>query len=119
MSRLVCHFFSKPVPYSSALRLQENLHQLQLARRNGNVEYPNLLLLLEHRPVYTTGRRQIGLDLAAEQTRLESLGADWVPTNRGGETTYHGPGQIVAYPLLDLARMSVRRMTVVSFNMHA
>jgi len=62
---------------------------------------------LEHRPVYTAGRRQLAGELANERHRLQQLGADWIATSRGGETTFHGPGQIVGYPLLDLKRMSL------------
>lgn len=102
--------FSKPVPYEAALKFQEDLHCLQLSRRRWDLNCPDLLLLLEHRPVYTTGRRQLADELANERRRLQQLGADWVATNRGGETTFHGPGQIVGYPLLDLRRMSVSRL---------
>lgn len=108
MSRkILWHSFAKPVPYTSGLRLQENLHRLQLDRRRLDKKCPDLLLLLEHRPVYTTGRRQLVDGLAEERSRLQRLGSDWVQTNRGGETTFHGPGQLVGYPLIDLKRMSV------------
>eukprot|EP00038_Savillea_parva_P029521 m.71649 g.71649 ORF g.71649 m.71649 type:complete len:254 (-) comp8728_c0_seq1:123-884(-) len=62
----------------------------------------DVLLLCEHPPVYTTGRRmEPNLD---EQTRLEALGAEYVHCKRGGQTTFHGPGQIVGYPIVDLRR---------------
>ncbi|KAB5591468.1 Lipoyl(octanoyl) transferase [Ceratobasidium theobromae] len=99
------HLFSRPVPYLPALAVQNRIHEIQLARRRVDPEgSPDLMLLLEHRPVYTAGRRQKAQDLALEQTRLESIGADWVQTDRGGQTTYHGPGQITVYPLVDLGR---------------
>jgi lipoyl(octanoyl) transferase len=68
------------------------------------------LLLLEHTPVYTEGRRKgareaVGDD--AERQRLEKLGADYLVTQRGGQITYHGPGQLVGYPIWDLAAMQV------------
>jgi lipoate-protein ligase B len=105
--QVLWHFFSKPVPYEAALRLQENLHYVQLYRRRWGLNCPDILLLLEHRPVYTTGRRQLVDTLVNERHRLQELGAEWIATSRGGETTFHGPGQIVGYPLLDLRRMSV------------
>jgi lipoyl(octanoyl) transferase 2 len=124
---ILYHYLPTPVPYKPALELQERLHQLQLATRRrqshsplneeGNKTHPDILLLLQHRPVYTGGRRQQQWtdELELEQKRLQHLGADWVPTARGGETTFHGPGQIVAYPLFDLGRMSVRRHVFLYF----
>jgi len=61
----------------------------------------NFLVLVEHNPVYTTGIRTKGYDLN-EESRLKNLGADFVRSNRGGLITFHGPGQLVAYPILDL-----------------
>jgi len=61
----------------------------------------NFLVLVEHSPVYTTGIRTKGYD-SNEETRLKNLGADFVRSNRGGLITFHGPGQLVAYPILDL-----------------
>ncbi|TFK76730.1 lipoyltransferase [Pluteus cervinus] len=99
------HHFRRPLPYAQTLTLQEELHKLQLLhRRTGS--HKDLLLLLEHRPVYTAGRRQTEDSVEDERNRLTKLGADFVTTNRGGELTYHGPGQIVGYPLLDLSRWS-------------
>ncbi|KAJ2724271.1 hypothetical protein GGI07_002044 [Coemansia sp. Benny D115] len=60
------------------------------------------LILLEHPPVYTNGRRNHGKVPEKEIQRLRSLGCDYVETNRGGELTFHGPGQLVVYPSLDL-----------------
>ena len=102
------HCFKIPVPYTRALALQERIHAHQLLARKTSQTHRDYLLLLEHRPVYTFGRRQLESSevIASEATRLRGLGADCVSTKRGGETTYHGPGQIVGYPLLDLGRTS-------------
>ncbi|TFK93015.1 chloroplast lipoate protein ligase [Polyporus arcularius HHB13444] len=102
------HCFRTPVPYTTGLALQERIHALQLLARKASRSHRDYLLLLEHRPVFTFGRRQheTSEDIGAEMTRLKGLGADCVPTKRGGQTTYHGPGQIVGYPLLDLGRSS-------------
>ncbi|KAF7798613.1 hypothetical protein EIP86_009835 [Pleurotus ostreatoroseus] len=99
------HYFQTPLPYVRTLGLQERLHALQLAQRRLNA-HKDILLLLQHRPVYTAGRRQSADDpeVIQEESRLTRLGADFVPTKRGGQITYHGPGQIVGYPLLDLGR---------------
>ncbi|KAI9059628.1 lipoyltransferase [Trametes sanguinea] len=101
------HCFREPLPYMQGLRLQEAVHQNQLLTRKATGNHRDFLFLLEHRPVYTFGRRQ-GNDSeeAMEMLRLRATGADVVLTQRGGQTTFHGPGQIVGYPLLDLARTS-------------
>ena len=54
--------------------------------------------------MYTAGRRQTEEEVALERARLTNLGADFVLTQRGGQITFHGPGQIVGYPLMDLGR---------------
>ncbi|KAI9466356.1 hypothetical protein BJY52DRAFT_351068 [Lactarius psammicola] len=98
------HYFSRPIPYLRALRLQESIHALQLRQRRSSASHDDILLLLQHTPVYTGGRRQTESETASQRARLTALGADFVLAQRGGELTYHGPGQIVGYPLLDLGR---------------
>lgn len=100
---ILYHHFLRPLPYTPTWNLQERIHHLQLALRRSSA-HPDVLLLLEHRPTYTSGRRQTEPDIHDERLRLENLGADFVPATRGGQLTYHGPGQIVGYPLLDLSR---------------
>ena len=83
--------------YSAAYRLQRRLHSQVLAGA-----LPNLLLLLEHPNVYTQGRRGRQSDILAPQSVLDALGVQVAFTDRGGETTYHGPGQLVGYPIIEL-----------------
>lgn len=64
---------------------------------------PNYLLLVEHPHVYTIGKSGNEGNLLANQEKLKQINATYVKTNRGGDITYHGPGQLVAYPILDLA----------------
>ena len=85
------------VAYHSALRLMRLLAQ---ARREG--EIGDVLLLVEHPPVITLGRGGGIEDVRVPLERLRSLGIDVVQTDRGGRATYHGPGQLVAYPILRL-----------------
>lgn len=94
------------VPYEEALELQE---RLQCARTRGCV--PDTLLLLEHPPVITLGRGAKEANVLYSRERLETLGFGVHETGRGGDVTYHGPGQIVGYPIIDLApdRKDVRR----------
>lgn len=108
---IVYHYFSSPLPYIPTLALQNFIHGIQLTQRRTGT-HKDYLLLLQHRPVYTAGRRQNEDELIADRSRLQNLGADFVSTQRGGQYTYHGPGQVVGYPLLDLGRwepaMSIR-----------
>jgi lipoyl(octanoyl) transferase len=87
------------VPYDEALALQR---QLVEERRAGHV--PDLLLLLQHPPVITLGVKGDGgrANIVATDDRLRELGIAVHETGRGGDVTYHGPGQIVGYPILDL-----------------
>jgi lipoyl(octanoyl) transferase len=102
---VLCHYFHTPLPYSRTLLLQEKIHCLQIASRRSSSHH-DILLILQHRPVYTSGRRQTQEELQTERARLRAIGADFVVAARGGKLTYYGPGQLVGYPLLDLARTS-------------
>jgi len=97
------YLFKRPLPYTSTWNLQETIHRLQLALRKTG-DHPDILLLLQHRPVYTAGRRQNEPSIYDERVRLQNMGAEFVSATRGGQLTYHGPGQIVGYPMIDLSR---------------
>lgn len=83
--------------------------RLVSARRRGAV--PDLLLLVEHPPTYTTGRGGQRSNLLIDDETLEHVGAAFHKIDRGGDITFHGPGQIVGYVIIDLKReqRSVRR----------
>jgi lipoyl(octanoyl) transferase len=87
------------VPYDEALALQRALVEERRAER-----IPDLLLLLQHPPVITLGVKGDGgrSHIVATDVRLAELGIDVAETGRGGDVTYHGPGQIVGYPIVDL-----------------
>lgn len=84
------------VEYDCALALQ---HQLRDARQAGAL--PDVLLLLEHEPVYTRGRRAAAAELPFGEPWYRERGIALRDVDRGGKTTYHGPGQLVGYPILD------------------
>jgi lipoyl(octanoyl) transferase len=92
----VCHLGM--VPYREALAMQEDL---AARRRAGAV--PDVLLLLEHPPVYTRGRRAQAQELALGEAFYRARGIEVVGTDRGGRVTYHGPGQLVGYPIMSVA----------------
>jgi len=94
------------VPYTPTWELQHALQQRLIAakRHTPPVALRHVLLLLEHPPVYTLGRNGDAGHLLLSEERLRARGATFVPIDRGGDITYHGPGQLVGYPLLDLDR---------------
>jgi lipoyl(octanoyl) transferase len=83
------------VPYADALRAQERIRELRQRER-----LPDTLLLLEHPPVYTLGRRAEASDLPLGEDFYRERGIEIHACDRGGRITYHGPGQLVGYPIL-------------------
>ncbi|KAL7416614.1 hypothetical protein BDY24DRAFT_347467 [Mrakia frigida] len=109
------HVFKRPLAYHRTLQLQDKIVELRL---NAKKEDPtselarrDVVLLLEHRPTFTTGRRDsLPTSLARidlEKDRLAHAGADWAVTRRGGQVTYHGPGQVVGYLFFDLSGLNL------------
>ncbi|MGC9359439.1 MAG: lipoyl(octanoyl) transferase LipB [Anaerolineae bacterium] len=89
-------------PYGRAHALQ---HRLVAARQQGNVS--DVLLLLEHEPVITLGRRADPENVLVTAESLQEAGIELVRIERGGDVTYHGPGQLVGYPIIDLASLGL------------
>jgi lipoate-protein ligase B len=85
------------VPYLEAWEMQRRLHKQVV---EGHL--PDLLLLLEHPHVYTLGRRGTDSDILVSDEKLAELGTEVHFIDRGGEATYHGPGQLVGYPIVNL-----------------
>jgi len=87
------------MPYVPVLIRQEEMVQ---KRKAGAIS--DTLLLVEHEPVYTLGRNAKEWNVLASEADMERMGVELVQTGRGGDVTFHGPGQLVGYPILDLTR---------------
>lgn len=110
VSALAVRRLDGPVPFGEALALQGEAHA---ARRAGSG--PDTLLLLEHAPVVTLGPRTAPGDLLLPEEALRARGVEVVRTDRGGGITWHGPGQLVAYPVLDLRAWGLRPRDYLRF----
>ncbi|XP_066590385.1 octanoyl-[acyl-carrier-protein]:protein N-octanoyltransferase LIPT2, mitochondrial [Prorops nasuta] len=98
MSRLVKVLWAGRFHYGSGLHLQQLLANAHKSNINNNYD---TVVFLEHNPVYTVGIRNKGYT-EEEEKKLKELGAEFYKTNRGGLITFHGPGQLVVYPILNL-----------------
>ena len=97
------------VPYAEGLELQRQLVEALYKERIGNT-----LVLLEHPPVLTLGRNASRANILASEALLADRGVEVHEINRGGDVTYHGPGQLVGYPIFDL-RSFAPRLGAVDF----
>jgi lipoyl(octanoyl) transferase len=88
-------------PYAEALKLQE-----ELVERRKRGETGDVLLLLEHPPVITLGRNSNSENILLSKEELKRRGIELFEINRGGDVTYHGPGQLIGYPIFDLRGFS-------------
>jgi len=87
--------------YRKSLELQKKVREI----KENNRDYDDFLLILQHNPVFTIGKRGSREDILAPEEVLEKEGIDVLEVKRGGEVTYHGPGQLVGYFLLNLTRL--------------
>lgn len=90
------------IPYTDGLNLQKTYH----SKISDGEE--DALLLMQHPNIYTLGRRGKNSDILADAKKLSSLKIETYHTDRGGEVTYHGPGQIIAYPIINLKRLGIK-----------
>ncbi|NP_001335548.1 Octanoyl-[acyl-carrier-protein]:protein N-octanoyltransferase LIPT2, mitochondrial [Caenorhabditis elegans] len=101
------------ISYGAALKEQQKYVDLVKANKS-ETHSLNFILALEHTPVYTVGIRSKGYT-KEEETRLMRLGAEFHRTSRGGLITFHGPGQLVLYPICDVRRISIKQLGVRHF----
>ncbi len=98
------------IDYKQAWDYQESLHTKAVEGKNSKIPV-NYLLFCEHPHVYTLGKSGDADNLLMEKDALARINASYYHTNRGGDITYHGPGQVVGYPILDLeaAGMGIKK----------
>jgi lipoyl(octanoyl) transferase len=87
---------------------EARLAQQALERARQHDQVPDVLVLLEHPPVYTKGRRSTAGELPMGEDWYRMQGIEVTETDRGGRVTYHGPGQLVAYPIMSLSEQAAR-----------
>lgn len=97
-SRLVHVLKTGRLNYGESLKLQKSISDRLV---QGDAKFKNVLIVTEHNPVYTIGIRTENYSIDDEE-KLRKLGAEFYKTNRGGLITFHGPGQLVAYPIINL-----------------
>ena len=97
------------ISYADALSLQEELFNANLdaKKSTGNGQTNHTLLFCEHKHVYTLGKSGHENNLLINDKFLKSIDAEYYKSNRGGDITYHGPGQIVGYPIFDLEKFDM------------
>ncbi|MFW9596733.1 MAG: lipoyl(octanoyl) transferase LipB [Paludibacter sp.] len=95
------------VPYNEAWERQEQIFSQTIDRKLQGKATENTMIFCEHPHVYTLGKSGDEHNLLIDYIQMQAAGAQFVKTNRGGDITYHGPGQIVGYPVFDLNSFNI------------
>jgi lipoyl(octanoyl) transferase len=95
------------VEYAEAWKRQTELFNARIEAKKTQNNLPDLVVLCEHLPVYTLGKSGVIENLLASNQMLIDRGVSFFKTDRGGDITYHGPGQIVGYPIFDLEHFKI------------
>ncbi len=93
--------------FGECWKLQQQLFERAIAQKGEGQEPRHTIILVEHPPVYTLGKSGKDSNLLIAEEFLKSIGAEFFHIDRGGDITFHGPGQIVGYPILDLAQLGI------------
>ena len=104
MTNSATYFDMGVIDYAECWQLQKQLFDSLLAAKNNGLPAQQYLLLCEHPPVYTLGKSGRPENMLASESQLQSQGASLYRIDRGGDITFHGPGQLVGYPILDLQK---------------
>ncbi|MCK9422336.1 MAG: lipoyl(octanoyl) transferase LipB [Bacteroidales bacterium] len=100
--------------YAQAWKDQEEIFNKQIERKKNGIPTSNTLIFVEHPHVYTLGKSGDPQNLLVTENMLKNINAEFYRVNRGGDITYHGPGQIVGYPIIDLERFGLHYKGYIS-----
>ncbi|HEY6915198.1 MAG TPA: lipoate--protein ligase, partial [Paludibacter sp.] len=107
MNRTIQYIDWGLIEYNAAWQNQEKLFNNSIEKKTQELETDNYLVFCEHPHVYTLGKSGDEHNMLLNYIQLQAKDASFVKTNRGGDITYHGPGQIVGYPIFDLANFGL------------
>jgi lipoyl(octanoyl) transferase len=101
------------IPYAQAYERQQALFTEALRRKAAGEAVQNTLVFCEHPPVFTLGKHGLAANLLASEAVLAARGIEVFPIDRGGDITFHGPGQLVVYPIIDLEAFHIGLKTYI------
>ena len=104
--RVECRWVGR-MPYKECWELQQQLFDELLAKRGEESDFAGTIIFVEHPAVYTLGKSGNISNMLIDEARLKALGAEFYHIDRGGDITFHGEGQVVCYPILDLQKLGV------------
>ena len=95
------------MPYKECWDYQQSLFNDLLAKQGNGSDFAGTILFVEHPAVYTLGKSGKMSNMLIDEARLKALGAEFYHIDRGGDITFHGEGQVVCYPILDLEKLNI------------
>ena len=104
--RVECRWVGR-MPYKECWELQQQLFDELLAKRGEESDLVGTIIFVEHPAVYTLGKSGNISNMLIDEARLKALGAEFYHIDRGGDITFHGEGQVVCYPILDLQKLGI------------
>lgn len=104
--RVECRWVGR-MPYKECWELQQSLFEGLLAKQGDDSDCVGTIIFVEHPAVYTLGKSGKMSNMLIDETRLKALGAEFYHIDRGGDITFHGEGQVVCYPILDLDKLGI------------
>jgi lipoyl(octanoyl) transferase len=95
------------MPYKECWEYQQSLFNELLAKQGDGSDFAGTIIFVEHPSVYTLGKSGNMSNMLIDEARLKALGAEFYHIDRGGDITFHGEGQVVCYPILDLEKLGI------------
>jgi len=95
------------MPYKECWEYQQSLFNELLAKQGDGSDFAGTIIFVEHPAVYTLGKSGNINNMLIDEARLKALGAEFYHIDRGGDITFHGEGQVVCYPILDLEKLGI------------